>query len=239
MVISNTASIGFLPRADGSGSFVSGRTSIIASVTGPMEVRIRDELPQKSHVEVIVRPAIGVTSTREKYLEARLLSALKPLILRSNHPRTLIQIVVQVVQTAGTDENASTTLLLLAPAMNAAVLALLDAAVPLKSVLAATTVAFMKGSGGVVVEPGLDELKNSSSTHVLAFTSTGQLGFVESDGEFEYEDFERVVEAGRRVCSVEQKGHHAMDMGAKYQAVGELIRKIMSQKVEKDMRWRA
>lgn len=183
---------------------------------------------------------LSYSGTREKYLESRLLSALKPMILRSNHPRTLIQIVVQVVQSAGTEDSAVTTLLLLAPALNAAVLALLDAGVPLKSVLAATTVAFLKGSGELKVEPELEDLKNATSKHVLAFTSAGQLGFVESEGEFEYEDFERVVEAGRNVCSVRQEGNGddtEMDTGG--QGVGELIRKVVREKVEKDLKWRA
>lgn len=261
-MITPTTSLGFLPRSDGSASFSQGRTSVIASVNGPMEVRIRDELPQEAYVEVIVRPAIGVTSmpllsslaifppaldadfsssgTREKYLESRLLSALKPIILRSNHPRTLIQIVVQVVQSAGVEDNAVATLLLLAPALNAAVLALLDAGVPLKSVLAATTVAFLKGSGELIVEPGLEDLKNATSKHVLAFTSTGQLGFVESEGEFEYEDFERAAEAGRNVCSAKGEGNDddtKMDTGG--QGVGELIRQVVREKVQKDLRWRA
>lgn len=180
------------------------------------------------------------SGTREKYLESRLLSALKPIILRSNHPRTLIQIVVQVVQSAGVEDNAVATLLLLAPALNAAVLALLDAGVPLKSVLAATTVAFLKGSGELMVEPELEDLKNATSKHVLAFTSTGQLGFVESEGEFEYEDFERVVEAGRNICSAKGEGNDddtKMDTGG--QGVGELIRKVVREKVQKDLRWRA
>lgn len=62
MTIPSTASLSFLPRSDGSASFSQGRTSVIASVNGPMEVRIRDELPQEAYIEVIVRPAIGVTS---------------------------------------------------------------------------------------------------------------------------------------------------------------------------------
>lgn len=148
--------------------------------------------------------------------------------------------MVQVVQSAGVEYNAVATLSLLAPALNAAVLALLDAGVPLKSVLAATTVAFLKGSGELIVEPKLEDLKNATSKHVLAFTSAGQLGFVESEGEFEYEDFERVVEAGRNTCSVKGDGNDGdtkMDIGG--QGVGELMRKIVREKVEKDLRWRA
>lgn len=163
------------------------------------------------------------------------------MILRSNHPRTLIQIVVQVIQSAGTEDNAATTLLLLAPALNAAVLALLDAGVPLKTVLAATTVALIKGSGKVMVEPALEDLKSAASKHVLAFTSTGQLGFVESEGDFEYDDFERAVEAGRSVCSARHEGNDndKMDMDTGEQRIGELIRRVVREKVEKDLRWRA
>lgn len=55
-----TASLSLLPRADGSANFKSGLTTVIASVNGPMEVRPRDELPDKTFIEVIVRPAVGV-----------------------------------------------------------------------------------------------------------------------------------------------------------------------------------
>lgn len=147
---------------------------------------------------------------------------------------------MQVVQSAGSEDNAITTLLLLAPSLNAAVLALLDAGVPLKSVLSATTVAFLKGSGKLIVEPEPEDLKKAASKHVLAFTSAGLLGFVESEGEFEYEDFERVVEAGRNVCSAGREGDDndtKMDTGG--QGVGELMRKVVREKVEKDLRWRA
>lgn len=58
MAISATLSL--LPRADGSATFKCGLTSAIASVSGPMEVRPRDELPDKTFIEVIVRPAVGV-----------------------------------------------------------------------------------------------------------------------------------------------------------------------------------
>lgn len=60
--------------------------------------RIRDENPSEAVVEVVVRPAVGVTSTREKYIEERMKAALKPVILRGLHPRKVIQIVVQIVE---------------------------------------------------------------------------------------------------------------------------------------------
>ena len=67
------ASLSLLPRADGSAAFECGATRIIASVSGPMEVRPRDELPDKAFIEVIVRPAIGVGGILPPFLFLALL----------------------------------------------------------------------------------------------------------------------------------------------------------------------
>jgi ribonuclease PH len=55
-----SASLTLLPRADGSATFTAGRITVIASVSGPMEVKSRDELPDQTFIEIIVRPAVGV-----------------------------------------------------------------------------------------------------------------------------------------------------------------------------------
>ena len=49
-----------LQRADGSASYSWNGYSVLAAVNGPVDVQRRDELPEESAVDVIVRPAAGI-----------------------------------------------------------------------------------------------------------------------------------------------------------------------------------
>ncbi len=49
-----------LGRADGSASYISNGYSVLAAVNGPVEVQRRDEIPEESAIDVVLRPAIGV-----------------------------------------------------------------------------------------------------------------------------------------------------------------------------------
>ncbi|KAF8253842.1 ribosomal protein S5 domain 2-like protein [Wilcoxina mikolae CBS 423.85] len=214
------ASLTILPRADGSATFKSGLTTVIASVNGPMEVKSRDELPDKTFIEVNVRPAIGVGGTRERALESRIISALSPLILRTYHPRTLLQIAVQLVEA----EDHSDTTAILPVCLNAATLALIDAGTPLASVLIATTVFLDADEGG-----------NGGSKHVLAYAKGGRCVFAESIGSFDEAEFARAVEEGRRECALDAREDVDMD---RKETVGMVVRRVIEKKVEADMRWK-
>jgi exosome complex component RRP46 len=49
-----------LQRADGSATYSANGYSVLAAVTGPIEVQRRDELPDEAAIDVVVRPACGV-----------------------------------------------------------------------------------------------------------------------------------------------------------------------------------
>lgn len=51
----------FLNQVDGSSSWVLSKTSVVASVTGPIEAKSRDEIPTAAAIDLVVRPAIGTT----------------------------------------------------------------------------------------------------------------------------------------------------------------------------------
>jgi len=244
MTASARATLGYLPQADGSAFFSQGRTQIIASVNGPIEVRPRDELPQEAFVELTVRPSAGVTSVREKFLESRILSALKPIILRSNHPRTLIQVTIQIVQSADEDPNA---MMLLSPALNAASLALMDAGVPLKCMLSSTTIALI--GRDVVIHPEVKDVKRADSVHVFAFGlarwfDSGrsfkkgmELAFLESQGRFDIEDLETIGELAKNLCSWNEQEEMLLD-GSGDERIGELMQEWVREKIERDLMYR-
>ncbi|KAM0752111.1 hypothetical protein T439DRAFT_312234 [Meredithblackwellia eburnea MCA 4105] len=84
-----------LSRQDGSANFSFGNLSVIASVTGPAEVKIRQELVDRAALEINILPLRGLAGPSSKSHETFLLSLLSPIILLSRHPRSLIQLTVQ------------------------------------------------------------------------------------------------------------------------------------------------
>ncbi|KAF3191937.1 exosome non-catalytic core subunit rrp46 [Orbilia oligospora] len=121
-----------LPQSDGSCQYTcpTSRTTILTSVNGPLEVRPKDELPNHATIEVIVKPGIGVAGVRETRLSSLIHSTLQSLILTNHHPRTLIQIVAQIVQA----EDHTSLPLLLTPLLNCTILSLLIAGIPMRTV---------------------------------------------------------------------------------------------------------
>lgn len=75
---------------------ILGSTSVLASVNGPIEVRLRDEQVDKATLEVVFRPADKMAGTSEKVLEKLIRDTFGSAIMTNLNPRTLIQIVVQV-----------------------------------------------------------------------------------------------------------------------------------------------
>lgn len=98
-----TALLSHLHKTDGSATFSQNGYTIIGAVNGPIEVQRRDELPEEAAIDVIVRPAAGVGSTREKQLESIIEKTLRQIVLVSNFPRTLIQVTLQVTNSPGNE----------------------------------------------------------------------------------------------------------------------------------------
>ena len=232
--------LGPLTRADGSASFSSHGYSVIGAVNGPVEVQRRDELPEEAAVDVAVRPATGVggrhfSSTRitkattekhlgvrERHLESIVQSTLRHVILVSAHPRTLIQVTLQVVEDQG-DEFASCGLpqsasvsstfrrvemnaneviqnLPILPALlQTATLALLTSSIPLSTTLTSTLIV-VDADGGITPDPQPAQVRIASSIHVLAFSTLGQLLVVESEGDFTLGTWQRVHARAEQVC---------------------------------------
>ncbi|KAI4096441.1 MAG: hypothetical protein LQ344_000949 [Seirophora lacunosa] len=97
--MTNEVELSPLFRADGSASHTSNGYSIIAAVNGPVEVQRKDEIPEEAAIDVVIRPAAGVGGVRERHLESIVKKALRQVIHVSAHPRTLIQVTLQVVAT--------------------------------------------------------------------------------------------------------------------------------------------
>lgn len=189
-----------LSRADGSATYMDGLYSILAAVNGPVEVSRRDELPEEATLEVNIRPGSGVGGPRERWLESVLHSLLRSVVLVHLHPRTLVQVTLQVVREPGVGFRKGRGEVAVLPALaNAAVLALVDGGLPLEGMLSAVLVAVGRG-GEVVVSPGVEGVERCESVHALAFGARGSLLLDESTGRFGLDVWEEVVEKAMERC---------------------------------------
>lgn len=189
-----------LTRADGSSTYTDSLFSILAAVNGPVEVSRRDELPEEATIEVNIRPGSGVGGPRERWLESVLHSVLRSVVLVHLHPRTLLQVTVQVVREPGIKFSKGRGEVAMLPALvNAAFLALVNGGLPLETTLNSALVAVGKGEK-VVVAPGVEELEVCESVHAMAFGAHGGLLLNESTGRFEMEVWETVAEKAMERC---------------------------------------
>jgi len=181
---------GLLNRADGSARFTQGNSSVLVSVYGPMEVKQRKELIDKASIDVCYRPRSGLAGSEETEKELYIRSALEESILSTLHPRTAVNIVVQVLSEDGS---------MLSTAINAVCLALLDAGVAMKSQVASVSSCLVNGT--LVIDPSELEEKDATSTFVFAFNHPHD-GLVTSKaiGRFSEEQYFNALEASKQGC---------------------------------------
>ncbi|KAF5355090.1 hypothetical protein D9756_005577 [Leucocoprinus leucothites] len=154
-----------LARADGSARFGFGDMVSLASVSGPIEVRLAAEHASHATFEVTTRPLSNVPATEAKSMALAIRSALLPSLILNNHPRTLIQLVVQALTSARTQWKDS----LIASMINAGSLALMSAgSVPMRGVVCAVAIGHLPGIGPVV-DPSEEECSDLSAGGCFAF----------------------------------------------------------------------
>jgi len=196
-----------LSRIDGSAKFAFGDVEVLAGVTGPAEVRLKDELADKAVLEVNVRPLRGVAGPANKAQEHALHANFAPLIQLNTLPRSLIQVTLQTVSlpTLAFSKTLSTSLEATngaprrfessaserAALVNAMTCALMDAAVPMRGLLIAVSAAILRGGQQLVLDPTAQEEGAAASLHTLVFSfgegvggHEGDLVGIESSGDF-------------------------------------------------------
>lgn len=190
-----------LVRADGSTVFSDGLYTVIAGVNGPVDVQRRDELPEEAAIEVNLRPTAGVGGPRERWLETVVASVLKSILLVHMHPRTLIQVTLQVTKEPTMKFRKTPTDISTLPALlNAAFLALADGGLPLATTTSAVLAA-VDVEGEIIVAPDEKTIKSSRSIHALAFDKDGEQLLDQSAGKFDLNTWSKVVDAAQQTCA--------------------------------------
>lgn len=189
-----------LARADGSVTFSSELYTILAAVNGPIEVQRRDELPEEAAIEVNLRPSSGVGGPRERWLESVVAATLRSIILVHLHPRTLVQITLQVTKEPTLKlKGAIRDVSILPSLLNASLMGLVDGGIPLQTSIAAT-LATISTNGSIDANPNEKALAACKSIHALAYNRRGEMVLDESSGDFDLDTWEGIVGRTEKTC---------------------------------------
>lgn len=139
-------------------------------------MKLRQEKNDKATLEVVFKPSVGISGCKEKHMAHFFKEILENIILLGHHPRSLITVVVQVLEDNGQILSAS---------FNAIMISLINAAIPMKYV-AFSTFCCITEENEMIINPKLNELTASKSSHLFCFNSiTGDLVASKSSGSFQ------------------------------------------------------
>lgn len=191
--------VGVLKNADGSAYVEQGNTKILAAVYGPRSVHPRHlAYPDKARVrcryhmapfsvEVRKSPA---PSRREIELSKVLREALSQAIMLEKFPSTAIDIFIEVLEADGSTRCAG---------INAASLALADAGIPMRDLVAACAIG--KVEGKLVVDPTDLEDKNGEVDMPFAIMfGRRRVTLLQLDGQLTYEEFIKAIDMAMAAC---------------------------------------
>lgn len=166
--------VGVLANATGSALVEYGKTKILAAVYGPREPHQKYMvLPDKAIIRVRYHMAPFSTSERKNPAPSRreielskvIREALEDIVLVSEFPRTVIDVFVEVLQADGGTRAAGVT---------AASLALADAGIPMKALVAGVAVGKIEG----VMVLDVDETEDSRGQADMPVAAAPDIGLI-------------------------------------------------------------
>ena len=199
-----TAKVGIIKNAIGSAMFQIGKTQAIAAVYGPRDLHPKfmqnpgtgilrchyNMMPFSGHGER-VRPG---GNRRSKELSMVTTKALSPVINLKDCPNSVVDVFIELPQTdAGTR----------CAGICAASMALADAGIDMKDLVAAIAVG--KVGGSIVAdlnyeEEAYEEAGGATDIAMAVIPSTGEISLLQMDGEVSGDDLKAALEMGKNVC---------------------------------------
>jgi exosome complex component RRP41 len=211
--------VGVIPNADGSAYIEQGKNKIVAGVYGPREVHpkhlaLQDRTVLKCRYHMapfsVQERKSPAPSRREVELSKVIRDSLEPAIFMEYYPRTMIDIIIEVLQADGGTRCASIT---------AASLALADAGIPMRDLVVACAAG--KVDDTVVLDLMDEEDKlGKADVPVALMPNLNAITLLQMDGKLTHEEFETAVNLAIEGCkqlSVMQKE----SLKAKYVGVKE------------------
>lgn len=198
-----SAKVGVVPNADGSALFSQGDTIAIAAVYGPKTLNPKHQQnPEKGvlrvHYNMLsfsvgerIKPGI---SRRSQEISQVTEWALTPLVMLDELPGTVIDIHINILQA-----NAGTR----CAGINAAVMALAHAGVPMTELLSAVAVGKMDRTIVADVtkeEEDYEEGEGATDIPVACLSNSGKITLLQLDGKIRPEELKHALEIGREAC---------------------------------------
>ncbi|GIL81470.1 hypothetical protein Vretimale_1022 [Volvox reticuliferus] len=189
-----------LSSADGSAIFEMGNTKVLAAVFGPHAVTKRADVREDGAV-VVCEYAMAAFSTAERRRRGKgdrrstelsmvIRNTLEQTILTELMPRSQIDVYVQVLQADGGTRCA---------AINAAVLALAAAGVPLRDLVASCAAGYLDGNPLLDLNY-MEDAGDGPDLVVALAPRLNQMVLVQMDNRLPMDTFETVVDLARDGC---------------------------------------
>lgn len=190
-------SVGILPNAQGSAIVEFGNTKVVAAVYGPREALPRFmTLPDRAILRVRYHMAPFSTkerkspapSRREIELSKVIREALEAAVISELYPKTTIDVFIEVLQADGGTRTAGVT---------AASLALADAGIPMKDLVAGVAVG--KVGGTIVLD--IDEYEDSkgeADMPIAMMPGLEKIVLLQLNGRLTRDEFKRGLEMATR-----------------------------------------
>ncbi len=193
--------IGVLKNADGSSLIQVGNTKILAAVYGPREMHPRHlALPNRAALRVRYHMTPFSTDERKNPAPSRreieiskvIREALESTILVEEFPRSSIDIFMEVIQADAGTRLAS---------LMAASLAVVDAGIPVKDLIAAVAVG--KADGIVVLdlnEP--EDMWGEADMPVAMMPAIGQINLIQLNGNMTPDEFKQALDLSMKGINI-------------------------------------
>ncbi|OAE33093.1 hypothetical protein AXG93_1913s1950 [Marchantia polymorpha subsp. ruderalis] len=194
------AEIGVLDNADGSATFEMGNTKVIAVVYGPREVQNRSQ-QQLDHALVRCEYSMATFSTGDRRRRGKgdrrgtelslvIRQTMEAAILTNLLPRSQIDIFVQVLQADG----GARSLLLgtRACCINAAALALADAGIPMRDLVASCSAGYLNSTPLLDLNY-LEDSGGGPDLTVALFSKLDKVTLLQMDAKVPLDVFEKVM----------------------------------------------
>lgn len=191
--------VGVLDKADGSAYIEHGRNKILAAVFGPREAHPKHiALADRAVVRCRYHMAPFSTderkspapSRREQELSKVIRESLEPSIMSEYFPRTSIDIFIEVLQADAGTRCAGIT---------SASLALADAGIPLRELVAACAAGKIEGK--VVLDlSDVEDKKGDADLPIAFMPKSNTIGLLQMDGSMTEDELRQALDMGIGAC---------------------------------------
>jgi exosome complex component RRP46 len=194
----------------------------------------------------------------ERELESLLHATLRPVILVRSFPRALIQITLQVLSApefplfnpvgtspffvltiANAHIYAPQNLAVLPALLQAALLALISASIPLATTYTSAALSMTKSGDMIGFSGSSSRREKPASFHVFSFTAQGDMLLDESEGEFDMDSWMKLSQVAKEICCGEVVDEYQdMVIDKRGESMQERLRRVVWNMAEADRRWK-